>query len=87
MLLSFTARQHARAVDPGKEGHPMRDWYKFETGNEQQRDTLLRYLKRTKVTHELEDRSQQMRCDWWRIKILITSPEKLNTINHYIRMH
>lgn len=65
----------------------MRDWYKFDTGNEQQRDAVLRYLKRTKVAHELEDRSAQERCDWWRIKVLITSPEQLATINHFIRIH
>lgn len=65
----------------------MRDWYKYELGNEQQRDAILRYLKRTKARHELEDRSAQERCDWWRIKVLITSPEQLSNINNFINTH
>ena len=62
----------------------MRDWYKFETGNEQYRDKLCRHLRKLKVTHEVIDRSAQERCDWWRIKILITNPEHLTNINAWL---
>lgn len=62
----------------------MRDWYKYELGNEQLRDALLRHLRKLKVTHEVEDRSKQERCNWWRVKILITSPAQLANINAWL---
>lgn len=62
----------------------MRDWYKYETSNEQRRDALLKLLRRLKVTHEIEDRSKQERCDWWRVKVFITSPAQLTNINTWL---
>ena len=63
----------------------MKDWYKFETGNAQRRDALLRHLRKLKITHEIIDRSAEERCDWWRIKILLTRPEQLNDINNWLK--
>lgn len=65
----------------------MKDWYKYELGNEQRRDTIAKYLKRSKATFEIEDRSAAERCDWWRIKVLITSTDQLADINHFITTH
>ena len=62
----------------------MRDWYKYETGNEQRKDALLRHLRRLKVNHEVEDRSAKERCNWWRIKVLITNPEQISKVNAWL---
>lgn len=63
----------------------MRDWYKFETGNESRKESLLRFLRRNKITHELIDRSAEERCDWWRIKILITNDTQLINTNNWLK--
>ena len=63
----------------------MKDWYKFETGNESRKEALLRFLRRNKLTHELIDRSAEERCDWWRVKILITNNTQLTNINNWLK--
>ena len=63
----------------------MKDWYKFETGNESRKESLLRFLRRNKIAHELIDRSAEERCDWWRVNILITNNTQLTNINNWLK--
>lgn len=62
----------------------MRDWYKYETGNEQERDKLCRHLRKLKVEHKVEDLTEKMGGYWWRVKVLITRPEQLTNINAWL---
>ena len=65
----------------------MRTWYKYETGNEKDRDVLCRHLRRTGVQYEVHDDSKRMRCDWWRIAILIYDDKQLQEINSWLNEH
>lgn len=65
----------------------MKDWYKFETGNESRKESLLRFLRRNKIAHELIDRSAEERCDWWRIAILIYNDKQVQEINTWLNEH
>lgn len=65
----------------------MRTWYKYETGNENYRDALCRHLRRLGVRYEVHDDSKRMRCDWWRIAILIADPKQVTEIEHWLNTH
>ena len=65
----------------------MRQWYRYETGNERTRDALTRHLRRLGVQYEIHDESKRMRCDWWRIAILIYDEKQLTDINAWLNTH
>jgi len=64
----------------------MRQWYRFETGNEKRKDALRTFLRRNGYRFECHQ-DDIRRCDWWRIDILTMDQKQAQDINAWLQTH
>lgn len=59
-----------------------RKWYHVETGNEQTRDKIAKFLRRNRITYEVTDAKRHY--NWWIVRVLILDQRQLEDVNRFL---